>query len=76
MNLDWSSHGAGILKEASYSKVPGVISLLFSGFPILAFIRIPFLKFRGILTSRGSVSRFFNFPYLPLLQMNPRKLSS
>ena len=65
-----------IFKEASYSKVPEVISLPFSGFPILAFMRISFLNFRGSLTSRGSVSRFFNFPYLPLLQMNPRKLSS
>ncbi len=63
-------------KEAGYSKVPEIISLHFSGFPILAFMRIPFINFRGSLTSKVSVSRFCNIPYLPLWQLNFRKLSS
>ena len=64
------------IKEASYSKVPEVISLQFNGFPILAFIRIPFINFRGGLTSMVSERRFCNFPYLALWQVKPRKLSS
>ena len=64
------------LKEAGYSKVPEVISLQFNGFPILAFMRFPFINFRGSLISKVSVGRFSTFPYLPLWQLKLRKLSS
>ena len=41
--LYFKSASPQVIKEASYSKDPEVISLQFTGFSILAFMRIPFM---------------------------------
>ncbi len=62
-----------IFKEASYSKVPEVISLQFSGFPIIAFMMIRFINFRGSLTSKVSVSRVCNFSFFTIMAIETQE---